>query len=69
MANQEENNETLGSKEIMEVLEKADSFAAVAVAIQEKYGCLLIPEDKWTSVSDALLEEVGEDNWDEDWDY
>lgn len=61
--------ERLGSKKLKEVFEHADSFAAVAIAVQEKYGCLLIPEEKWDAVTEALHEEVGAIGWKPEWDY
>lgn len=44
-------------------------WATLNVYIQKRHGCLLIPEEKWQAVTDALHEEVGSDGWKDEWDY
>lgn len=60
--------ESLSSKDLKEVFNKMDSFASIAVAIEEKYNCLIVPEEKWNSVTEALLDEVGVLGWKSKWD-
>jgi hypothetical protein len=55
-------------EELLKMLENVE-WATLNVAIKEKYNCLLIPEEKWQSVTGELFRLVGEDNWDEEWDY
>ena len=55
-------------EELLKMLENVE-WATLNVAIKEKSNCLLIPEDKWQAVTDALYEQVGAEGWQDDWDY
>lgn len=44
-------------------------WATLNVLINEKHGHLLIPEKKWKAINGALHEAVGDDGWNDDWDY
>ena len=66
MSNEEKT--TISSEKLKALLDNVE-WATLNVAIAEKYNCLLIPEEKWQSVSDALYNEVGANGWRDEWDY
>lgn len=58
----------LSKEEFLEILNSVE-WATLNVTLKEKFNCLLIPEEKWQSVTDALYNEVGDDGWNPSWEY
>lgn len=62
-------SKSIGSKELVEILDNVE-FASLNVALNEKYNYLLITQDKWDLVSNALQERLRpNEEWNEEWDY
>ena len=60
--------ESMNSDKLIEFLEHV-SWPSLNVAISKKYGCLLIPEEKWELVSGTLFNCLGEENWKTEYEY